>query len=172
VVSLALLQRLLQLLLEEGVPIKDLRTILEVAAENAPKAPEALDILPAIRLALRRTIFAKAFNGNTTEVRALGIQPEFERLIEQSVGTGPVAIDGTIEPSLMKLLVQEIATYIDWMESRNLPPVIVSNTRTRLTLARIAKRVRPHSIVLAMNELPPDIYLRFEHMLCAKAAEA
>ena len=172
VVSLALLQRLLQLLLEEGVPIKDLRTILEVAAENAPKTPEALDILPAIRLALRRTIFAKAFNGNTTEVRALGIQPEFERLIEQSVGTGPVAIDGTIEPSLMKLLVQEIATYIDWMESRNLPPVIVSNPRTRLTLARIAKRVRPHSIVLAMNELPPDIYLRFEHMLCAKAAEA
>jgi len=172
VVSLALLQRLLQLLLEEGVPIKDLRTILEVAAENAPKTPEALDILPAIRLALRRTIFAKAFKGNTTEVRALGIQPEFERLIEQSVGTGPVAIDGTIEPSLMKLLVQEIATYIDWMESRNLPPVIVSNPRTRLTLARIAKRVRPHSIVLAMNELPPDIYLRFEHMLCAKAAEA
>ena len=172
VVSLALLQRLLQLLLEEGVPIKDLRTILEVAAENAPKTPEALDILPFIRLALRRTIFAKAFNGNTTEVRALGIQPEFERLIEQSVGTGPVAIDGTIEPSLMKLLVQEIATYIDWMESRNLSPVIVSNPRTRLTLARIAKRVRPHSIVLAMNELPPDIYLRFEHMLCAKAAEA
>jgi flagellar biosynthesis protein FlhA len=172
VVSLALLQRLLQLLLEEGVPIKDLRTILEVAAENAPKTPEALDILPFIRLALRRTIFAKAFNGNTTEVRALGIQPEFERLIEQSVGTGPVAIDGTIEPSLMKLLVQEIATYIDWMESRNLSPVIVSNPRTRLTLSRIAKRVRPHSIVLAMNELPPDIYLRFEHMLCAKAAEA
>ena len=72
----------------------------------------------------------------------------------------------------MKLLVQEIATYIDWMESRNLSPVIVSNPRTRLTLSRIAKRVRPHSIVLAMNELPPDIYLRFEHMLCAKAAEA
>jgi len=172
VVSLALLQRLLQLLLEEGVPIKDLRTILEIAAEHAPKNPEPLDILPALRLALKRTIFSKAFNGNTTEVRVLGIQPEFERLIEQSVGTGPIAIDGTIEPSLMKLLVQEIATYIDWMESRNLPPVIVSNPRTRLTLARIAKRVRPHSIVLAMNELPPDAYLRFEHMLCAKAAEA
>jgi flagellar biosynthesis protein FlhA len=172
VVSPALLQRLLQLLLEEGVPIKDLRTILEIAAEHAPKNPEALEILPALRLALRRTIFSKAFNGNTTEVRVLGIQPEFERLIEQSIGTGAVAIDGTIEPSLMKLLVQEIATYIDWMESRNLPPVIVSNPRTRLTLARIARRVRPHSMVLAMNELPPDIYLRFEHMLCAKAADA
>jgi flagellar biosynthesis protein FlhA len=172
VVSLALLQRLLQLLLEEGVPIKDLRTILEIAAEHAPKTSEALDILPALRLALRRTIFSKTFNGSTTEVRVLGIQPEFERLIEQSIGTGPVAIDGTIEPSLMKLLVQEIATYIDWMESRNLPPAIVSNPRTRLTVARIARRVRPHSVVLAMNELPPDVYLRFEHMLCAKAAEA
>ena len=43
VVSLALLQRLLQLLLEEGISVKDLRTILEVAAEHAPKTPDALD---------------------------------------------------------------------------------------------------------------------------------
>ena len=172
VVSLALLERALQLLLEESVPIKDLRTILEVSAEHAPKIQDPLELLPHLRLSLRRTIFAKAFNGATTEARVLGIQPEFERLVEHSIGTAPAAVDGAIEPSLMKLLVQEIATYIDYMDSRNLPPVIVTNPRTRLTLSRIARRVRPQSIVLAMNELPPETFLRFEHILCAKAAEA
>lgn len=172
VVNLALLQRALQLLLEEGVPIKDLRTILEVAAEHAPKITDPLELLPHLRLALRRTIFAKAFNGATAEVRVLGIQPEFERLVEQSIGAAPVAIDGAIEPSLMKLLVQEVATYVDRMDARNLPPVLITNPRTRLTLSRIARRVRPHSTVLAMSELPPEVFLRFEHMLCAKAADA
>jgi len=172
VVSLALLQRLLQLLLEESVPIKDLRTILEVAAEHAPKSQEPLDILPAVRMALRRTIFSKVVNGNAGEISVLGIHPDFERLIEQSIGAAAVAVDGAIEPSLMKFLVQEIATHIDRLEARNLPPLIVTNARTRLTIARIARRVRPLSSVLAINELPPDVFLKFDYMLCSKAAEA
>jgi flagellar biosynthesis protein FlhA len=169
IVSVALLQRLLELLLEEGVPVKDLRTIIEVAAEHAPKTPDALDILPHVRMGLHRIIVQRAL-GDSTEVKVLGIQPEFERLIEQAIGTAAVAPDGVIEPSLMRLLVQEIANGVDAMEAKNLPLVIVSSSKTRLTLSRIVKKVRSQASVLALTELPLTIHLSFERMLCSQAA--
>ena len=169
VVPLALLQRLLQLLLEEGISVKDLRTIIEVAAEHAPKTPDALDILPMVRQALRRTIFQQAL-GSSLEARVLGVQPEFERLIEQAIGTAAVAPDGVIEPSLMRLLVTEISTNVDAMEAKNLPPVIVCNPRTRLTFARIVKKIRSQAHVLSMTELPLETQLTFEKFLCSQAS--
>ena len=164
VVPLALLQRLLQLLLEEGISVKDLRSIIEVAAEHAPKTPDALDILPMVRQALRRSIVQNAL-GSTLEARVLGVQPEFERLIEQAIGTAAVAPDGVIEPSLMRLLVTEISTHVDAMEAKNLPPVIVCNPRTRLTFARIVKKIRSQAHVLAMTELPLETQLTFEKFI-------
>jgi flagellar biosynthesis protein FlhA len=165
----ALLQRLLQLLLEEGVNVKDLRTILEVAAEHAPKTPDSLDILPMVRQALRRTIVQNALGSGQT-ARVLGVQPEFERLIEQAIGTAAVAPDGLIEPSLMRLLVTEISTHVDAMEAKNLPPVIVCNPRTRLTFARIVKKIRSQAHVLSMTELPLETQLTFEKFLCSQAS--
>ena len=169
VVSLALLQRLLQLLLEEGISVKDLRSIIEVAAEHAPKTPDPLDILPMVRQALRRTIVQQAL-GSTLEARVLGVQPEFERLIEQAIGAAAVAPDGVIEPSLMRLLVTEISTHVDAMEAKNLPPVIVCNPRTRLTFARIVKKIRGQAHVLAMTELPLETQLTFETFICSQAS--
>lgn len=169
VVPLALLQRLLQLLLEEGISVKDLRSIIEVAAEHAPKTPDALDILPMVRQALRRSIVQNAL-GSTLEARVLGVQPEFERLIEQAIGTAAVAPDGVIEPSLMRLLVTEISTHVDAMEAKNLPPVIVCNPRTRLTFARIVKKIRSQAHVLAMTELPLETQLTFEKFICSQAS--
>jgi len=171
VVPIALLQRLLRLLLEEGVPIKDLRTILEVAAEFAPKLQDPLEIFPYVRLAIRRTIVQKAL-GDSLKLRVLGVQPEFERLIEQAIGTAPAAIDGSIEPSLMRLFVQEACTYLDAMETKGLPPVLVTGPRVRLTLARIVKKIRPLAYVLAINELPLEAELNFEQMLCAQSVSA
>jgi flagellar biosynthesis protein FlhA len=170
VVSLSLLQRLLELLLEEGIPIKDLRTIIEVAAEHAPKVQDPLEILPFVRLGLHRTIVQQALGDGVQQARVLGIQPEFERLIEQAMGTAPVAPDGVIEPSLMRLLVQEIAQGVDTMEAKNLPLVIVAGGKTRLTFARIVKKVRHQASVLAFNELPIQTQLSFERMLCSQAA--
>ena len=169
VVPVALLERILQLLLEEGVPVKDLRTILEVASEHAVKQSEPLELLPMVRVSLRRTIFMKIFEG-VADIRVIGLQPEFESLIEQAQGSGPVAPDGMIEPSLMALLVQETAKYVDLVESTNYPSVIVTTPRIRLTIARLVKRIRPQTHVLSVAELPSGIELKFEHIMCAQAS--
>jgi flagellar biosynthesis protein FlhA len=171
VVPVALLQRLLKLLLEEGLPIKDLRTVIEVAAEHVAKTQEPLEILPHVRLGLRRIIVHKAL-GDSLKFKVLGVQPEFERLIEQAIGASAVAADGSIEPSLMRLFVQEASTHLDGLEAKGLAPVLVCNPRTRLTYARIVKKIRPQAFVLALNELPLEAELSFEHMICSQAAQA
>jgi len=165
VVSVALFQKLLQLLLAENVAIKDLRTILEVAAEHAPKHSDPLEILPYIRIALGRSIVSKATNGSTSEIRAIGLPPEFERLLDQATGGNPVAPDGAIEPSLLQLLMHDIATYSDDLENRNIPASIVVSPKLRMTISKISRRVRPQVSVLSFDELPAQATLKFEHFI-------
>ncbi len=169
VVPMATLQRVLQLLLEEGVPIKDLRTVLESAAEHIANQPDPLELLPHIRQALRRTIVQKAL-GSAKEVRVLGVQPQFESLIEQAMGPAPVAPDGAIEPGLLRLFFDEVMQGVDALEAQGISPVIVCSAKPRLTFARIVKKLRPQAVVLAMTELPLDMNVKFERMLCAQTA--
>jgi flagellar biosynthesis protein FlhA len=143
---------------------------LEVASEYAPKLNDPLEILPHIRYALRRTIVQETL-GDGSNYKVLGIQPEFERLIEQAIGNGAIAPDGLIEPALARMFGEEVIKGIQELEGQNLPPVIVTGTRTRMTLSRIARRVCPQASVLAMGELPPTANLAFYKVLCSQTGK-
>jgi len=169
VVSVATLQRILQLLLEENVPVKDLRTILEVASENPTLLADPQGVLAAVRYALRRTIIQEAF-GDSLDFKLLGVHPEFERIIEQTIGNAAVAQEGAIEPGLARLFGEEVIQGVAELEGLGLAPVILTSARARLTLSRIARRVRPQTLVLAMSELPANGNVTFHKVLCNRQA--
>jgi flagellar biosynthesis protein FlhA len=131
---------------------------------------DPLEILPHLRFALRRTIVQETL-GDGSSYQVLGIQPEFERLIEQAIGNGAIAPDGLIEPSLARMFGEEVIKGVQELESQNLPPVIVTGTRTRMTLSRIARRVCPQVAVLALGELPPTSNLAFLKVLCSQTGK-
>jgi flagellar biosynthesis protein FlhA len=166
-VSLQVVQKLLQLLLEEGVPVRDFRIVLEVAADQGGKDPQPLQLLAPLRFALRRTIVQEVF-GESTSMRVAAIHPDFERIIEQAVGGLPVAPEGSIEPGLTRFFEEEIAAVVDDMEALGLPPVIVVSARNRLTLSRVARKIRPQAILLGMNEMPTDGDLAFHRIICSR----
>jgi flagellar biosynthesis protein FlhA len=168
VLTAATVQRLLRLLLEEGLPIRDLPTVLEVASDHPAKGGDPIEMLPAIRFALRRLIVQEAF-GETNEFKVLGVHPDFERLIEQAIGAATIAPDGAIEPSLIRLFADEVGRGIDELDNLGLPTVIVCSNRVRTTLSKIARRARPQAVVIAMGELPPAAKLSFLRVLCAAA---
>jgi len=169
VVSVATLQRILQLLLEENVPVKDLRTILEVASENPTLLADPQGVLAAVRYALRRTIIQETF-GDSLDFKLLGVHPEFERIIEQTIGNAAVAQEGAIEPGLARLFGEEVIQGVAELEGLGLAPVILTSARARLTLSRIARRVRPQTLVLAMSELPANGNVTFHKVLCNRQA--
>jgi len=61
-----------------------------------------------------------------------------------------------------------VAAVVDDMESLGLPPVVVASARNRLTLSRIARKVRPHVIMLGMNEMPTEGDLAFHRIICSR----
>ncbi len=165
IVSVAQLQKLMQLLLEEGIPVKDLRTILEVASENSAQLADPTNVLAAVRFALRRTIIQEIF-GDSLEFAVMGIHPDFERLIEQSVGNLAVAPEGAVEPSLARFFGEEVIAAVNQMEAEGLAPVLLTGSKSRLTFSRLARRIKPQTIVLSMNELPSEGNVLFKHVLC------
>ena len=163
----AQLQRVMQLLLEEGVTVRDLRTILEITAEQLAKNAQPNDIVAPLRQALRRQIVQDVF-GDSTEYRVAGVHPDFERLIEQAVGAESVAPDGAIEPNLARRFLEESAAAVDELETLGHAPVLLCGQRARLTLSRLARRVRPQAVVLSMSELPPSAKVEFQRIVCQR----
>ena len=166
----AQLQRVMQLLLEEGVTVRDLRTILEVCAEHFPRSARPEDVVGPLRHAMRRQIVQEVFGDDQQELRVAGVQPDFERLIEQAIGNDASAADGAIEPGLARLFLEEAAAAVDELETLGRAPVLLCGRRARLTLSRLARRVRPQAVVLAMSELPPTAQVEFQRIVCQRAA--
>jgi flagellar biosynthesis protein FlhA len=163
----AQLQRVMQMLLEEGVTVRDLRTILEVTAEHLARNAALPDIIAPLRMALRRQIVQHVF-ADATEYRVVGVQPDFERLIDQAVGSESAAPDGAIEPNLARRFLDEGAAAMDELETLGHAPVLVCGQRARLTLSRLLRRVRPQAAVLAMAELPATSKLQFQRVICQR----
>jgi len=163
----AQLQSVLRLLLEEGVTVRDLRTILEVCADRLVGNSKPVDVVAPLRMALRRQIVQDVF-GEVTAYRVAGLHPDFERLIEQAIGNEAVAPDGAVEPNLARRFIEESAAAFDELEALGQPPVLVCGQHARLTLARLAHRVRPQAVVLAMSELPSSASIDFQRVICQR----
>ena len=72
----------------------------------------------------------------------LGLHPDFDRLIEQAVGNQAAAPEGSIEPSLARFFGEEVMLAVNEMAAEGLNPVLITSGRTRLTLSRLARRVK------------------------------
>jgi flagellar biosynthesis protein FlhA len=163
---LATVQRVLQNLLEEGVHIRDLRTVLETLADHAPRTQNANDLTAAVRVALGRAIVQQFF-GATGEVSVIGLDPELERVLVQVMGlAGPDA--SGIEPDLAENLAREVGNAVAQQEAMGQPAVLLAPDRLRLPLARLLRRGVPGVRVLGHSEIPDARTIRVSVMVGGK----
>jgi len=154
VVALATVQRVLQNLLEEGLHVRDLRTILETLAEQAGRSTDPAELTTAVRVALGPSIAQQVF-GAGREVQVIALEPELERLLAQSFAAGEA-----LEPGLAEVLARSAAAAAERLESLGQPPVLVVEDRLRAPLARLLRRALPRLRVLAHGELPGERIVR------------
>jgi flagellar biosynthesis protein FlhA len=148
---LGVLQRVLQNLLEEGVNIRDMRTIIEVLAEQAPRTQDPLELTSKIRIALGRAIVQQLYpTGNEMQVMAL--EPGLERILGQALQGG--GDPGGIEPGLADMLLRETAAAVQHQESLGLPSVLLVPGPLRWLLSRFLRRAVPQLKVIANAEVP------------------
>jgi flagellar biosynthesis protein FlhA len=117
---LSTVQRVLQNLLEEGVNIRDMRTIIETLAEHAPRSQDPLVLTSQVRIALGRAIVQQLYPGSD-EMQVMALEPGLERVLGQALQGGGGDASG-IEPGLADTLMRETANASQRQEDLGLPP--------------------------------------------------
>jgi flagellar biosynthesis protein FlhA len=163
---LAVVQRVLQSLLEEGVSIRDTRTIIDVLAENATRIQDPVELTTQVRIALGRAIMQQIYPGNT-DLQVMALEPGLERLLGQAVhGTGG---DGSgIEPGLADTLLRETVAASQRQEALGLPAVLLVPGHLRWLLSRFLRRAWPALKVLANAEVPETRTIKVTTVIGAK----
>ncbi|WVV49039.1 flagellar biosynthesis protein FlhA [Pseudomonas sp. NA13] len=135
-VTLTVLQRVLQNLLEENVSIRDMRTILDALAEHggAQQPPDVQELTAVVRIALGRSIVNQLF-ANKPELKVIGLDFNLEQVLMQAVGNG-----GSLEPSLADNLMHQTSLALKRQEVSSEPPVLVVPNKLRPVLSRFLRR--------------------------------
>jgi flagellar biosynthesis protein FlhA len=151
--------RVLQGLLAERVPIRNLRTIIETIAEQAPRVQDPAALQAQVRIALGRQIVQDIVGGNA-ELPVITLDPDIEKLLQGSLqgqgGDGGVAI----EPGLAERLQTRLAESARKQEAAGDASVLMVAPQLRSTLARFTRATVPNMHVLAWNEIPDNRRVR------------
>ena len=165
ILPLGTLQKILQGLLEEGVHIRDMRTIIETVADHATRTQNADELITQVRIALGRAIVQQMFPG-TGEMQVMSLDPTLERLLSQAVAGG--SENTSFEPGLADTLVRETAAASQRQEGLGLPAVLLVPASLRLLLSRFLRRTVPQLKVLSHNEVPENRIIKVTSIIGGK----
>ena len=154
VMSVGTVLRVLQNLLEEKIPIKDIRTIAECLAEHGKRSQDPSVLTAMVRIALGRSIL-QHINGMAPELPVITLDPSLEQLLQQGVQS---SADGGIgiEPGLADQLHQSLAQNTQHQEAVGQPAVLLVAPSLRSWLARLVRHSIPGLHVLSYNEVPDN----------------
>jgi len=145
-------QKVLQHLLEEGVHIRDMRTIVEVLTEHATQTQDAIELTAKVRAALGRAIVDQFFPAGA-DIQVMSLHHELENILTQVMQTSGTQGPG-IEPGLADTLLREAREAAQHQEKLGLPIVLLVPGAIRFLLAKFLRRALPQLRVLAHSEVP------------------
>ena len=164
-VGIATLQRVLQLLLEEGVHIRDMRSIVECLAEHASTVTEPGELARRIRVHLAPAIVQQIY-GATRELDVIALDPELERLVTQAL-TSPHG--AALDPNVADTLSRSAAETAAKQENLGHPACLLVPDLIRAPMARLLKRAAPRLKVLGHSEIPETHSIRIGSIIGANA---
>ncbi len=164
-VGIAALQKILQLLLEEGVHIRDYRSIVECLAENAPLVSDPTELARRIRIQLAPAIVQQIY-GPVKELDVIALEPDLERLVNQALNSPHGA---ALDPGVADTLTRQAAESARQQEDLGHPACLLVPDALRAPLARLLKRAAPRLRVLAHSEIPETHSIRIGSIIGAQA---
>ena len=154
--TLGELQRVLQNLLREQVPIRDLGTILETLAEIAPTTKQSILLVEAARQSLGRCV-VRPFLASDGSLRVVTLDPHLEEELAQLFNPQlPTAASPGLQPSFVRKLLDGVRR-LTGGNTGMATPVILCRTPGRYHLRRILEPFLPKVVVLSPGEIPPVV---------------
>lgn len=154
-VSLGEVQKVLQNLLRERVPIRDLVSILEALADAARLSREVDFLTEQARQALARTITRLYAEGGRLAV--ITLHPRLEHLLAESVQQTALGNYPVLEPGQTRRLMEKIRGVVEKVQLKGVTPVVLCAGRVRLPLRRLTERSFPQLAVVALQEIEPHV---------------
>ncbi|MDJ0699981.1 MAG: flagellar biosynthesis protein FlhA [Woeseiaceae bacterium] len=148
---MSIVARVLQNLLEEGIPVRNIRKIAETLAEQGAKSQDPDALSAAVRVALGRSI-VQSVAGLRNELPVLTLEPELERILNESAQEGG---NLGLEPAMMERLHNALSEKAQSQEIAGEPAVLLVAPPVRPWLSRMMRNIR-NLHVLAYNEVPDD----------------
>lgn len=150
------LKKVLQNLLIEGVPIRDMRTIVEILAEHAPQSQDVDELTAAVRGALGPYIVQGLFPGQA-ELPVAVLDGQLEHLLQESLRNSN---GEALEPGLAQRVLEKAGELMQQMEAGGMQPVLLAMAPMRAFLARFLARSAPRMRVLSYAEIPENKKIR------------
>jgi len=160
--SLSVIQKVLQNLLAEGVHIRDMRTIVETLSEYASQTQDTSELTALVRVQLGRAIVQQLFpTGN--EVTVMTLDNNLERLLMQAMQSSTTG--SAIEPGMAETLSRQAETAAKQQEQMGFTPVLLVAAPLRAALSKFLRRAVPHLRVLSHEELPDSKTIRVTSLI-------
>lgn len=156
--SLGAVTKVMQALLNENVPVVDIRTIVETLAQAASKTKDPNELLTTVRIALSRMITQRIVDVDN-ELPIITLQPELEGLLTNAVNSSEQGGAG-IEPNMAENLQQSLQTIYKQQEQAQQPAVLVVQPSLRTLLARFVRNISSNMYVLSYHEIPDNKQVR------------
>ncbi|WMN96929.1 flagellar biosynthesis protein FlhA [Vibrio parahaemolyticus] len=155
---LGVVVKVLQNLLNEAIPIRDIRTIVQTLAEYSSKSQEPDILTAAVRISLKRLI-VQEINGIEPELPVITLIPELEQILHQTMQASGGESAG-IEPGLAERLQSSLSHATQEQELKGEPAVLLTSGVLRSTLAKFVKNTIPNLRVLSYQEIPDEKQIR------------
>ena len=161
-ISYNLFQRVLTVLLKEGVPVKDLETIIETMIETISEAGLPVrdfdGIIEQIRIALKRTITRLYCEDGSMKV--ITLDTELERTMAGSVQKGESGMYLALQPDILQSLISQLAEQMKKFNGLTQNPVILTSQVMRIHFYHLIEQFYPKVRVLSFNEIANNVQIQ------------
>jgi len=156
VISLGEIQKVLQNLLREKVPLHDLVTILEELSDQARHTRDIDTLTEGVRQALRRTI-TRQYRDGTGKLRVVTLDPSLEKAVADAVQATRMGAIPILEPAKAEKLMTGIGRLSENLAKKGIGTVILTSPSIRLPFRRLLEKFYPQIPVLSVNEILPEV---------------
>ncbi|KYH29757.1 Flagellar biosynthesis protein FlhA [Clostridium thermopalmarium DSM 5974] len=154
-------QKVLQNLLREKVPIKDMVTILESLADNSRNTKDIEVLTEYVRFALARNICNPLVDENGVITVAI-LSPELEEIIGNNIQKSMQGSFPAVDPETTGKIFESIKNIIDTVHFYENQPVILVSPKVRPAFRKLTEMVFPNLTIISLNEVPNDVEIRTE----------
>ncbi|MEM1485273.1 flagellar biosynthesis protein FlhA [Oscillospiraceae bacterium PP1C4] len=158
IVSVTELQKVLCNLLREGVPIRDMETILETMADYAPSVKDSDMLSEYVRQALKRTISHKFAEAG--QIKVISLDANVENLIMNSVKKMENGSYLALDPQTIQKIITSTTKEIDKIKDLVQLPIILTSPIVRVYFKKLVDQFYPNAVVLSFNEI--DTYIQIQ----------